>query len=170
MRHLILLRHAKSDWFSGADTDFKRPISKRGQRDLPLVAAALRPFLTGKILCLVSSALRTRQTFDLGASHWPEMTSHYEDSLYEASPAEIKQLIERKAAGIDTIIVIGHNPGLSMLVHELQPDSPLHMPTSCACVLQVNDGQLLSGMPLVAFLTPKLLKESGYKNAQKEQE
>lgn len=170
MRHLILLRHAKSDWFSGADTDFKRPISKRGQRDLPLVAAALCPFLTGKILCLVSSALRTRQTFDLGASHWPEMTSHYEDSLYEASPAEIKQLIERKAAGIDTIIVIGHNPGLSMLVHELQPDSPLHMPTSCACVLQANDGQLLSGIPLVAFLTPKLLKESGYKNAQKEQE
>ena len=170
MHHLILLRHAKSDWFSGADSDFKRPISKRGQRDLPLVAAALRPFLTGKILCLVSSALRTRQTFDLGASYWPEMTSHYEDSLYEASAAKIKQLIERKAAGIDTIIVIGHNPGLSMVMHELQPDSPLHMPTSCACVLQANDGQLLSGMSLVAFLTPKLLKEGGYKNAQKEQE
>jgi phosphohistidine phosphatase SixA len=67
-------------------------------------------------------------------------------------------------------MVIAHNPGLSMLVHELQPVCPLHMPTSCACVLKANDGQLLSGMPLVAFLTPKSLKESGYKNAQNEQE
>ena len=56
--------------------------------------------------------------------------------LYEASAPEIHKVIEKGAADIDTIMVIAHNPGLSMLLHHLQPDSPLHMPTSCACVLQ----------------------------------
>lgn len=168
MRHLILLRHAKSDWFSGVSTDFERPVSKRGQRDLPLIAAALRPYLTGKVLCLISSALRTRQTFDLGASYWPKMTSIYEDSLYEASAPKISNVIEKAAADTETIMVIAHNPGLSMLLHHLQPDSPLHMPTSCACVLNSENGQVHPNMPLIAFLTPKLLKEGGDKNASTE--
>ena len=81
MCHLILIRPAKSDWFSEASTDFEQPVSKRGQRDLLLIAAGLRPFITGKILCLISPALRTRQTFELGASYWPEMTSLYGDTL-----------------------------------------------------------------------------------------
>ena len=80
MRHLVLLRHAKSDWFSGASTDFERPVSKRGRR-VSFIVSAFRPFLTGKILCLISPALRTRQTFELGASYWPEMTSLYGDTL-----------------------------------------------------------------------------------------
>ena len=170
MRHLILLRHAKSDWFSGVSTDFERPVSKRGQRDLPLIAAALRPYLTGKILCLISSALRTRQTFDLGASYWPKMTSIYEDSLYEASAPKISKVIEKAAADIDTIMVIAHNPGLSMLLHHLQPDSPLYMPTSCACMLrEVRErSQVQANMPLIAFLTPKLLIEGSDKSTTPE--
>ena len=168
MRNLILLRHAKSDWFSGASTDFERPVSNQGRRDLPLIAAALRPFLTGKILCLMSPALRTRQTFELCASYWPEMTSLYEDSLYEASAPEIHKVIKKGAAGKDTIMVIAHNPGLSLLLHQLQPDSPLHMPTSCACVLRSESGQVQANMLLMTFLTPKLLKEGGDKNTAPE--
>ena len=165
MRHLILKRHAKSDWFSEASTDFERPVSKRGQRDLLLIAAALRPFLTGKILCLISPALRTRQTFELGTSYWPQMASLYEETLCEASAPEIYKVIEKRAGGIDTIMVIAHNPGLSLLLHHFQSDSPFHMPTSCACVFRKESGQVQTNMPLIAFLTPKLLKEGGDKNA-----
>ena len=32
-RHLLLLRHAKSDWNAGAASDFERPLSKRGIKD-----------------------------------------------------------------------------------------------------------------------------------------
>ena len=165
MRHLILIRHAKSASFSGVSADFERSLSKQGQSDLPRLAIALRPFLTGKILCLVSPALRTRQSFELSASYWPEMTSIYEDSLYQASASVINKMIQKGVAGIDTIMVIAHNPGLSMLLHYLQPNSPPHMPTSSACVLKSETGQVQANMPLIAFLTPKLLKEGCDKNA-----
>ena len=83
----------------------------------------------------------------------------------DATIDKVSSWIEKAAADIDTIMVIAHNPGLSMLLHHLQPDSPLHMPTSCACVLNSESGQVQPNMPLIAFLTPKLLKEGGDKNA-----
>ena len=38
---LIILRHAKSDWDSAAESDFERPLSKRGKRDAPRMGEAL---------------------------------------------------------------------------------------------------------------------------------
>ncbi|MGH8513640.1 MAG: SixA phosphatase family protein, partial [Gammaproteobacteria bacterium] len=34
-RRLLVMRHAKSDWDSGAGSDFDRPLAKRGERDAP---------------------------------------------------------------------------------------------------------------------------------------
>ena len=36
-RHLLILRHAKSDWDTDAATDFERPLAKRGERDAPRI-------------------------------------------------------------------------------------------------------------------------------------
>ena len=40
-RRLIVMRHAKSSWKSGAATDHERPLNKRGRRDAPRVAQRL---------------------------------------------------------------------------------------------------------------------------------
>lgn len=40
-RELLILRHAKSDWDSGAGTDFDRPLSRRGKHDAPRIGAWL---------------------------------------------------------------------------------------------------------------------------------
>ena len=73
MQQLILLRHAKSDWSVGDGTDFSRPLAPRGERELPVIASALKPYLAGRISCLCSPAMRTRQTFDIGAPYWPDI-------------------------------------------------------------------------------------------------
>ena len=46
MKTLVLIRHAKSSWDSKAETDFDRPLSDRGRKDAPRIAA----FLAGKDL------------------------------------------------------------------------------------------------------------------------
>lgn len=90
--------------------------------------------------------------------------------LYEASAPEIHKVIEKGATGIDKIMAIAHNLGFSLLLHHLQPDSPLYMPTSCACMLrEVRErSQVQANMPLIAFLTPKLLIEGSDKSTTPE--
>ena len=41
-RQLILLRHAKSSWDSGAKRDFDRPLNKRGLRNAPRMGRWLK--------------------------------------------------------------------------------------------------------------------------------
>lgn len=62
---LSVMRHAKSDWHSGAAEDFLRPLSPRGWRDaarmgLWLVEQGLLP-----ALIVSSPAVRTRETLDV---------------------------------------------------------------------------------------------------------
>ena len=154
MQQLILLRHAKSDGISGAGSDFMRPLAGRGE-ELPDIAIALRPYLTGSICCLCSSALRTRQTFELACEYWPEIAPIFVDSLYEFGASAIENEVNKVAETADTIMVIGHNPGLSQILQKLQPASPSHMPTSCAVILQNKDTGPASLMQLIRFFTPE---------------
>ncbi len=41
-RHLLLLRHAKSAWNTGAAKDFDRPLANRGERDAPTMGKWLK--------------------------------------------------------------------------------------------------------------------------------
>ncbi|MEK9574524.1 MAG: hypothetical protein VW232_08745 [Alphaproteobacteria bacterium] len=154
MRQLILLRHAEADYLSEDGTDFSRPLSVRGQNELPMVASALQPYLSARIICLCSPALRTRQTFDIGTKYWPEMETIYDESLYNASQDRLFHAIDAIAQKADTVLVIGHNPGLSQLLRTLSPDSPADMPTSAAAILgQTAKADLFSNMSVLAFLT-----------------
>ena len=41
-KRIIIMRHAKSSWTSGASTDHLRPLNKRGRRDAPRIGARLQ--------------------------------------------------------------------------------------------------------------------------------
>jgi phosphohistidine phosphatase len=62
MKSLFVVRHAKSDWNSAAQTDFDRPLNDRGNKDAPLMAK--RMFDQGhKLDVLISSnAMRAKTT------------------------------------------------------------------------------------------------------------
>lgn len=157
MQQLILLRHAKSDWSVGDGTDFSRPLAPRGERELPVIASALKLYLAGRISCLCSPAMRTRQTFDIGAPYWPDIKPVYEESLYHASVGILLYTIEKTEKTADTVFIIGHNPGLSQLLRALSPQSPSHMPTSAAAIFKKQEDEQPANMTLTAFLTYKTL-------------
>ncbi|SHL22644.1 phosphohistidine phosphatase [Roseovarius marisflavi] len=120
-RHLILMRHAKSDWGSAGQRDHDRPLNARGRASAKALGKWLeaRKLLPDEILC--SSAKRTQETCGLmGLSTPPTLLK----SLYLAEAQEM--LAELQGAIGKTVLMIGHNPGIAELAEDLVADPPDH--------------------------------------------
>src|SRR5215469_4971262 len=115
MHQLHLLRHAKSSWDDDAD-DHARPLNKRGRAAARLVGESLPKAIGALDLVLCSSALRARETAELvlaGFAKPPPVL--YEDELYLAGPERLLGRLREVDEAIESVMLIGHNPGL----HEL---------------------------------------------------
>lgn len=114
-RKLILLRHAKSAWDTGAASDHERPLNKRGRRDAPRVAAKLAELGWLPERVYGSDALRSRQTWERmedalspkGSSPKVKLT----EKLYMADVDAIRKQLAKLDDETKVIMVIGHNPG-----------------------------------------------------------
>ena len=165
---LLLLRHAKSSWDDPALDDFDRPLAKRGREAAPLMARemARRGWLPDS--ALVSSALRTHQTWDLVAPELPAaVPATFERSIYEAPAERILDAIRATPGDTRTLVVVGHNPGFETLAALLAaPESDAgamarmgqKFPTSALARL-VFDGEWqelgAGGARLTDFVTPR---------------
>ncbi|MER9111442.1 histidine phosphatase family protein, partial [Mesorhizobium sp. M0938] len=112
-KQLLLLRHAKSSWDDPDLIDFDRPLSGRGLKAAPLVGRELARQGWLPDLALVSPALRSRDTWRLVSAELPAKTpAKFVQALYEASVADVLAKIRQANAGTNSLLVIGHNPGL----------------------------------------------------------
>lgn len=115
MKRLLLMRHAKTEnWYQGTD-DESRALVARGWSDARLISEALcaRGWQPDK--AIVSTARRTRETWRAMSETMPETANEVLEEMYLISPEALLQLIEAQWEGAETLLVIGHNPGL----HEL---------------------------------------------------
>lgn len=120
-RTLILLRHAKSVDPDPYPTDLERPLSPRGRRDATAAGAWLRDQKLLPDLVLCSTALRTRETLEgLALAASPVV---FEPRLYLGPAHDTLDLLRDGAPDVSTLLVIGHNPTLSMLSDLLDPDA-----------------------------------------------
>ena len=144
-RELLILRHAKSSWDSGAPTDFERPLSKRGRKDAPKVGR----FLTGQGLIpdyVVSSpAERAKQTVigacaEMGID--PEQIN-WDLRIYHASSDSLLTVLNEVPAQAQRVLIAGHNPGMEILLQNLcknaipTPDDYKLMPTAAVAHLGI---------------------------------
>jgi phosphohistidine phosphatase len=123
VKRLILLRHAKSSWDQPELPDTERPLSKRGELSAPLMGQliAREGYVPTCILC--SSAKRAVQTGQYILDAFSEKPDYRElDELYMATPREILVTIDEQAGDAQSILVIGHNPGLGDLADWLLAD------------------------------------------------
>lgn len=174
MKRLILLRHAKSSWSSG-ERDIDRPLNKRGAKDAPVMASQLFRLKLIPDLILCSPAKRTRETCDLIVRKFkPSPKVTVREGLYLAAPRDILSAIQKANIEHDTIMVIGHNPGMEVLATSLA--SPEHSDRNALCQLSMKfptcalasfefSGDDWSGVDvqsgaLTHFLTPKEIKKS----------
>ncbi len=134
-RRLILMRHAKSSWRSGAPTDHERPLNGRGRRDAPKVGAELSRLGWVPERVLSSDSSRTRETFArMSASLGFEGEVNFLPVLYHAGIDELREVASRLPEAETTTLILGHNPGweeaLTWLSGHHEP-----MKTGCAALL-----------------------------------
>lgn len=116
-RQLILLRHAKAATLPDGN-DFDRPLTPRGTDDVSVLAQwlAQQPFALSA--AYVSSAARTQQTWQqlqLGWQPKAPVAEHTLDGLYLASAGDFLDTLQRLPDAQQSVMVIGHNPGLHVL-------------------------------------------------------
>lgn len=134
---LIVLRHAKTERPHEAPSDHERALTKRGRGDAPRVAERLVElgWVPDEVLC--SDSLRTTETWDLAhpvlSAGAREPAVHVSRRLYLASVSALLDVL-RRAEG-ETVMVVGHNPGLEGLVHTLCGE-PIGMTTGNAVLLR----------------------------------
>lgn len=138
MKKLILMRHAKSSWSTPGLSDHDRPLNDRGQRSAKAIGDWLRQENLHPTECFVSTAKRTQQTF-LGLALGVEQSP--KDALYHASSEQMLQVL--RAAQTDTVLLLGHNPGIAYLAEELVTSPPDHprffdFPTGATLVLDFD--------------------------------
>ena len=141
VRRLLLLRHAKAvAGPDGTGGDHDRDLSERGCRDAVALGERMRRLALRPELALVSSALRTRRTWELLAPfEAPPPVPEILDRLYLAGAATLLAALHEIPDGIVTTLLVGHNPGLHELALHLGggPDGaaaaalPDGMPTCC---------------------------------------
>ncbi len=123
MKHLYVLRHAKSSWAEPGLGDIDRPLNGRGNRQLVLLSNWLggRDHLPGKVIC--SPSLRTRQTYDGITAAAGNPPAEILDSLYLGSLEDYLSAIW--AQDTPSLMLIGHNPTCDELARYLTaPSSP----------------------------------------------
>jgi phosphohistidine phosphatase len=116
MRRVYLLRHAKSSWKDRSLADRDRPLAGRGKRAVKAVAGHLEAEGIRPDLVLCSPARRTRETLErVEAAFGDRVETRLDEALYGASEAELLACLRALAQEIDSVMLIGHNPGLEEL-------------------------------------------------------
>ena len=114
MKRLYLLRHAKAVPDNVRQDDFARELTVRGMHDAASMARYLRKNEMRPDLVLVSGASRTRQTAELVLREL-ETKADYRDTLYLAEPGKILAQLQALPASLESVMVVGHNPGIEHL-------------------------------------------------------
>jgi len=125
---LVLVRHAKSDWADPSLDDHDRPLNARGLRDAPTMAQRLVETGLRPDTIIASTALRAATTAEFFGAAFG-LPVERQERLYGAPAALL--LGAAAETGARSVVVVAHDPGMTVLAGRLSGDAIAHMPT-CA--------------------------------------
>lgn len=143
MLRLILTRHGKSSWDDPDLDDFHRPLAPRGLRNVPEMGRRLVRRGTPPDLVVTSTAVRALSTARALARElgYPEQAIREIAGLYLASPLEILEVIRSLPATARTVMVVGHNPGMTELANLMDQVRLDNMPTTGMLCVEFDAAQ-----------------------------
>jgi phosphohistidine phosphatase len=165
-RTLIVMRHAKSDWATGAVDDADRPLNARGHRDAPRMGRWLAQQRYVPDYVVASPAVRTLTTAQLvcEALGLDCANVQTDPDIYLADKRQLLRVLARCPDDCRTVLLVGHNPGMEALVNHLAAPTMASgvnlMPTAAVAViaLPADWSQLAQGEGrLIVRMTPKSL-------------
>jgi phosphohistidine phosphatase len=140
MKRLLLLRHAHADEARPGVADIDRPLSTRGRVE---ALDAARCIAAAGLRCdalLVSPAARTRQTATIVAAELDiAEPPRFDASVYLGNGATLLTALQHCAKPLETLLLVGHNPGLSELAQHFQSvPPPLQLRTAGLCLVSFD--------------------------------
>jgi phosphohistidine phosphatase len=165
MKRLILVRHAKTEPYTDARTDFERKLKNRGRKDTLLVARDLQQHGIYPDLIISSPAVRAFQTAQLFAKAY-EIESEsivLAQFVYDGDTTEgMLHGFATLSGEVQTVMVVGHNPDMATLSMKLSSTDFFHFPTCAVTVISFsvsdwNDVSVGTGR-VERFVYPKMLK------------
>ncbi len=147
---LYLMRHAKSDWSSSELSDFDRPINSRGQKSAQAIGRWLAEHNKIPQYIISSSAIRAKQTTALMVVALTDVTPEnilYEERLYLASVETLLKYIKINKTGLNSLMLVGHNPGMEeladyLLAKSAQPNNGItSMTTANVAIFEYADDE-----------------------------
>ncbi len=132
MKVLTIVRHAKSSWKDASLSDRERPLNRRGERDAPVMARRILRHGIRPSLIISSPAVRAWTTAKVVAAelNYPREFLQREPGLYLASLDQLLDVIIAQDDGFNSLMLFGHNPGLTDLVNYVQPGLTHNLPTA----------------------------------------
>ncbi len=119
---LYLFRHAKSSHDDPSLEDAERPLSKRGRRAAEKLGRYLASHNVAPALVLCSTAVRARETLARAVEEWPLAAPiEYRQGLYLAEAPALFEEVRALDDRFDSVMLVGHNPGLEELAAMLLP-------------------------------------------------
>jgi phosphohistidine phosphatase len=123
MKRLTLLRHAKSGDDGTVARDFDRPLNAKGRRAARAIGRHMRDKALRFDAVIASPATRVAETLqEVEAVYGPGLAPSWKKNLYLATPDELLDAVHQAPAEAESILLVGHNPGLEQLVLMLVPD------------------------------------------------
>ena len=138
MRHLILVRHAKSSWRFPELDDHDRPLNARGRRDAPrmsqrLVAALHRHQL--RLESLLSSSAVRAHSYATEIAEATEQAAQAREALYTFSARSLIQFVSQLPNEHRCVALVGHNPAITHVANQLGSQPLDNVPTSAFVIL-----------------------------------
>ena len=136
MKTLLLLRHGKSSWDVESLPDRERPLASRGVKAARRMGRFLERVGPAPDRVLCSPAVRTVETLRHAAEagRWRAPAAVVPE-LYGASPHEVLACVRAVDAGVDTLLVVGHEPACSQTASALIGGAAVRFPTAAlACI------------------------------------
>ncbi len=132
MKTLTIVRHAKSSWKDASLTDRERPLNRRGERDAPIMGRRIKSHGIRPSLIISSPAVRAWTTAKVVAAEidYPTEFLQREPGLYLASLDQLLDIIIAQDDSFNSLMLFGHNPGLTDLVNFVQPGLTHNLPTA----------------------------------------
>lgn len=163
MKTLLLLRHAKSSWKDASLEDHDRPLNRRGKKAAPRMARLLREEGLRPDLIVSSTAVRAETTARVVADGIGDVPVELRKQLYLAEPERYISVLNELASDANTILMVGHNPGIEDLVNQLTGEDEL-MPTAALARVELpieawTDLRPTTRGSLVALWRPRELED-----------
>ncbi|HEX8511567.1 MAG TPA: histidine phosphatase family protein [Allosphingosinicella sp.] len=167
MKHLTLLRHAKSGWDDPVSRDFDRPLNPRGRKAARTVGAEMKAQGLAFDLVLASPARRVVETLGEVSAGYGSLGPQFDQRLYLASSGILMEIVRATPDSVERLLLVGHNPGLEELAlglsrrdeGGLRGEVEVKYPTGTVAELALPAGrwaEVLQGSgKLVRFIRPR---------------